>query len=286
MPSSYFDDITFIKGGVIPECRAVIDNSFRDMFNLQFMLSGAMHFGIDGGPRTILERPAVFWHHPRHAYQYGPAHGRHWHHHWVTFRGPRAQRLMEQGFMPQSAAGYLYVHRAREYAETFARLVALVLARDPRQHGEAVLLLEQLLWMVETVGGEEAMESPYYDGIADLAAAMHAAPCREYDFAAAARKLNLSYSHFRRLFRQLQQRSPHDFLLHARMARAAHELEDPARQVKDVAAACGYPDPARFSKLFRKKIGLSPQLYRMAVFRNAGGENNHATRERRENAPE
>jgi AraC-like DNA-binding protein len=99
---------------------------------------------------------------------------------------------------------------------------------------------------------------------------MRAAPCREYDFAAAARQLNLSYSHFRRLFRQQQQRAPHDFLLHARMALAARELEDPARQVKDVAAACGYPDPARFSKLFRAKIGLSPQLYRLAVFRNAG----------------
>jgi len=39
-------------------------------------------------------------------------------------------------------------------------------------------------------------------------------------------------------------------------------LQNTAQQVKEVAAAVGYDDIPQFSKLFKKKIGVSPQHYR------------------------
>jgi AraC-like DNA-binding protein len=77
--------------------------------------------------------------------------------------------------------------------------------------------------------------------------------------------MGLSYSHFRRLFRRFAGCSPHEYLLRCRMRRAARDLRDTGRQVKDVAAEAGYDDPAQFCKLFRKKIGLSPGRFRQGV---------------------
>jgi AraC-like DNA-binding protein len=85
------------------------------------------------------------------------------------------------------------------------------------------------------------------------------------DFESLATNLHLSYSHFRRLFRRHIGKSPHDYLLLCKMQRAARDLQRSGRQVKDVAYEAGYDDPAQFSKLFKKKIGLSPQQFRDAM---------------------
>jgi len=53
---NYFDDLTFINGDIIPDCRAVVDSRFHDTFNLQFILSGRMYLGIGGGEQVVLDK--------------------------------------------------------------------------------------------------------------------------------------------------------------------------------------------------------------------------------------
>lgn len=69
----------------------------------------------------------------------------------------------------------------------------------------------------------------------------------------------------------------HDFLIqHGRalrffpfqMRQAQRMLGDPACSVGEVAAACGYPDPFSFSRVFRQYCGRSPRQYRADI---AGG---------------
>jgi AraC-like DNA-binding protein len=264
---NYFDDIAFINGEEIPECLAVIDTRFDDMYNLQFLLSGKMYLGIDGGERIVLDRPSIFWHHPRHSYQYGPsAPSKSWHHHWVTFRGSRGRRLMEKGFMKLSSRGYVPVARPDEYAFAFRRLITLLKEHDRRRHPEMVIILEQLLSLLAS-GANESNDDQVHGGKMDrLASEIRSKPFVEYDFKRIAGSMGLSYSHFRRLFRGRMRLAPHNFLLNCRMHSAAKSLAEPLRQVKDVALESGFKDPAQFSKLFRKQIGLSPTSYRKTMF--------------------
>ncbi|OGV54263.1 MAG: hypothetical protein A2X45_07775 [Lentisphaerae bacterium GWF2_50_93] len=265
---NYFDDITFINGEDIPACRAVMDNRFHDMFNLQFILDGRMYLGIDGGERVTLDRPAVFWHHPEHSYQYGPsAPAKSWHHHWVTFRGPRGKLIMEQGFMKLSPKGFVYAPRPNIYEDTFNRLLELLQRHDKKNHPDMVLLLEQLLSLLITNKLEGMMDSLHGNSIDKQASRIRAMPFAEYDFDKIARNMGLSYSHFRRLFRMRMQVAPHDFVLGCRMQSAAKSLGDPSKQIKDVAIESGFSDPAQFSKLFRSQIGLSPANYRKTIFK-------------------
>ncbi|OGV39448.1 MAG: hypothetical protein A2X48_23880 [Lentisphaerae bacterium GWF2_49_21] len=268
MIMNYFDDITFISGQNLPECKAVIDGRFQDMFNLQFILSGRMYLGIDGDEKVILDRPAVFWHHPKHSYQYGPASPvKSWHHHWVTFRGPRGKLLMEQGFMKLSPKGFVYVSQPIAYEDTFKRLLELLEKHDNNNHPETVILMEQLLSLLITNKMEEVMDSMHEEAIDRTVSKIRTAPFAEYDFAMISRSMGLSYSHFRRLFRMRMQTAPYDFILNCRMQSAAKSLGDPSKQVKDVAMESGFSDPAQFSKLFRSQIGLSPANYRRTLFK-------------------
>lgn len=268
MIMNYFDDLTFIGGDEMPECRVVIDSRFHDTFNLQFILSGRMYFGIDGGERMTLDRPAVFWHHPKHSYQYGPASpAKSWHHHWVTFRGPRGKLLMEQGFMKLSPKGFAYVSCPNIYADTFRKLLELMEKHDRNNHPEMVITLEQLLSLLICNRTEKMMDSAHGNPIEDLVLKIREAPFSEYSFERLSKSMGLSYSHFRRLFRMRMQMAPYDFVLNCRMRSAARALEDQSKQIKEVAIESGFKDPAQFSKLFRSQIGLSPVNYRKTIFR-------------------
>ena len=257
----YFDDIRFVNSAVMPRCTAVVDARFKDTFSVEFMLAGKMAYGVDGGERVILDQPLAFWHHPRHRYQYGAVDARGWDHHWVQIRGTRARRMIEEALMPLSSDFYVPVPAPHLLAQEFRELVAILEIHEPRRHPEAVARLERIVALIvgsETVpvdGGRR------HAGVEALAATVREHPETTYDFGAEARRLHLSSSHFRRLFRRQIGQAPTEFLLSCRMRKAAYALQKPEAQVKTVASLLGYDDPAQFSKLFKKKIGVAPAHY-------------------------
>ncbi len=258
----YFDDIIFIGWAVMPGCRAVVDRRFTGTWSVEFMLEGRMSLSIDGGPRTVLSEPALFWHSPQHRYRYGAVDERGWDHHWILMKGGRARRLVEEGFAPLAPAGYLPVRDARAVAGVFQLLAQLLDGGGPQNKAEAAALLERLLCMAMAEAHGNSVPSPYHAGLESLARRIRARPDCGYDFRREAMRLGLSYSRFRRLFCERHGRAPYDFLLHARMSKAAEALNDLFRPVKQVASEAGYDDISQFSRLFRKKIGISPRQYR------------------------
>jgi len=159
------------------------------------------------------------------------------------------------------------VPQPRNYATVFRNLLRLLGENDRKNHPEMVILLEQLLSLLITDKLEGMMDSVHGGAIDKLASKVRSDPFSGYDFAAIAKSAGLSYSHFRRLFRERTQLSPHDFVLNCRMQSAAKLLMDPARQIKDVAIESGFNDPTQFSKVFRSQLGLSPANYRRTIFK-------------------
>ncbi len=256
----YFDDLIFVMADHLSRCRAVIDQSFQDFFNLQLCWRGPMIFSVNRGPKTVFQEPTVFWHHPRHSYQYAPAKpGGFWHHYWVTFRGPRGRRIMEDGFLSLDPRGYRTLLEPEAFREVFAELVERVRQHPGQPQPEAALLLEQLLLRA----GKAPQSRPTGENeILRLAEEMRKTPREPRDFAGEARRLGISYGHFRRCFRELVGRAPLEHLLFCRMQQAALALAQGGGRVYEVARRAGYEDPVRFSKLFKRQMGLPPRRFR------------------------
>ncbi len=262
---SYFDDIQFVRADVIPGCTAIVDTRFAGTYSLEFLLDGWMFYGVDGGRQIMIHEPIAFWHHPRHTYQYGALSERGWDHHYVLMKGPRAKRIVEQGLMRLSPAFYLRVPEPRIFAEIFSECVELIVTDDPRRHADAVVLLERLVAMLTNWSRMPTAPDAFQAVVELIAEQVRKDPAIRYDFKEEAAAAGLSYSHFRRIFRNLVGRAPHDYLLACRMQLAARLLRNPALRVKEIAYELGYDDPAQFSKLFKNKVGLSPQQYRDAM---------------------
>ena len=84
----------------------------------------------------------------------------------------------------------------------------------------------------------------------------------DWHFEDEARKLSISYSHFRRLFREVAGCAPNQFLISARLSYAENMLEDGVLPIAEVAHRCGFADEFYFSRLFKKHRMISPSVLR------------------------
>lgn len=73
--------------------------------------------------------------------------------------------------------------------------------------------------------------------------------------------MRISFSHFRRKFRELNGRAPHDHLINCRLKKAMNLLRGGTLSVKEAASDSGFCDYPHFCKLFRKNFGISPGRY-------------------------
>lgn len=75
-------------------------------------------------------------------------------------------------------------------------------------------------------------------------------------------KVNLSRSHFSRLFRKCAQTTAVKYRNLLRLQKAETLLLNSWLSIKQVMAACGYNDRSYFSREFKKRFGVAPSLYR------------------------
>jgi AraC-like DNA-binding protein len=74
----------------------------------------------------------------------------------------------------------------------------------------------------------------------------------------------MSKYHFLRVFRRLTGVTPHQYLISARLRRAALALSSSRRPVIAIALHSGFGDLSTFNKTFRAAFGLTPTQYRAA----------------------
>jgi len=84
----------------------------------------------------------------------------------------------------------------------------------------------------------------------------------DIDLAEAAAQAGLSSFHFLRVFRAVLGVTPHQYLIRARLRRAARLLADPARTITEIALDVGFADLSNFVRTFHRAAGCSPGAFR------------------------
>lgn len=85
------------------------------------------------------------------------------------------------------------------------------------------------------------------------------------DLDRAARRAGLSPFHFLRLFARVLGVTPHQYLMRARLRRAARLLAEDAQPITAIAFDVGFGDLSNFVRSFHRAAGMSPRRFRAAA---------------------
>lgn len=94
---------------------------------------------------------------------------------------------------------------------------------------------------------------------------------REIDLKQLSDQLNMSYSWFRKIFRDYTGCPPAKYALTMRLHRARHMLANTDESIKSIAYALGFKSPEHFYATFRKQTGETPNHYRKSALQNTPG---------------
>ncbi|GAB3100423.1 helix-turn-helix transcriptional regulator [Lysobacter terrae] len=165
--------------------------------------------------------------------------------HWRAGGLPPLPELVVLGELAQAAAdggsdfgvdeaGLLLIARYVALADQRRRPVVPATARDRRR------AVETALWLDDHVH-------------------------EDIDLQATAAQAGLSAWHFLRLFARVVGVTPHQYLLRARLRRAAQLLAGDELPVTDVALEAGFADLSNFVRSFHRVAGLAPRHFRHAA---------------------
>lgn len=260
----YFSDINFVVFGASRKNTTTASERFFDgYYGLQFIRSGEI-FVRCGENEWHDSGPVVFFTSPGRKFTYYTPHGSR-DHLFVCFRGPRVQRYLTSGLLPDISGKKFQITDVENFSSVMEQLLRMLRRRTPMSHGEAVLLLEKA--MLLTANQPPPQKKGVFNRmfIRELAEKISEHPERQWNFQAEAEKFNISEIHFRRLFIQETGISPKNFVIRHRITHAAALLQSTDMRIKEIAFECGFGGEFYFSRQFSRIMKQSPSEFRKKI---------------------
>lgn len=123
----------------------------------------------------------------------------------------------------------------------------LILLLVQTQNVESVLELVSDLYSTRTVSIKNVIELHLYSNL---------------NLEELAKLCNLSLSSFKREFKKVFNDSPANYILNAKLKKAKELLSVSNLPINEIAYETGFNDPLYFTRQFKKKVGVSPSVFR------------------------
>ena len=253
-------EIKFLHWNHVPDCNVWISKYF-DYFVLDFAETGTLELSLDSAPPVQLSGPVAWLTFPGIKFEFGiKEHGSSsWNHRYIAFYGPFADDLLKRKLFPMHYP-IISIHNKARFVQAYDELLNYL--DDPiLGNDRAAVMLEGLLLQLHEQEFEQKRDC-MDSRIKQLIIEIKKLPARKWDFRNEAKKMGLSYSHFRKLFYDGVNQPLNAFLIEERMNYAAKLLRESNLTISEISDQCGYDDIYYFNKSFKKHHNIPPGKFR------------------------
>jgi len=233
-----------------------------DEYQVIYISAGSGWFKSAASGRVRISAGNVMFLFPGVWHSYGPAAATGWNEHWVGFNGAMAQRLVRRRFFTP-ARPVLRAGEENKLLGLFSSLMEATRSNHPALQQIMAGTTECVLALLysaqqSTLAGDD----PGLQVIHQAVARMRESRETVLGMPDLASELNVGYRWFRRAFAHHTGMSPHQYFLEIRLARARDLLAQTSLSIKEIGVRLGFEEPQYFCKLFHKKVGLAPGVWR------------------------
>lgn len=216
----------------------------------------------------VVREGTCFFLFPNVWHRYKPDINTGWEEYWVGFNGTHPDDLMQKDFF---SPRHPFVHTGlnEPLLILFHRLLETAQNALLGYHQIIPGITLEVLGMVYTISlRKRQSEDPDKQLIHKAMFLLRESLEQPVDMQQLIRELPMGYSKFRKLFKQVTGHSPGQYHLILRMNRAKALLQTTELNINEIAWQTGFESEFYFSRLFKKKTGLSPSNYRVSKNRN------------------
>ena len=189
-----------------------------------------------------------------------------WYYCWVTFCGANAPKYMEYAGFTDA----VYVRECHVDATEMLNLIKEILARPHVNRSSEVyrmsLAMRFLSLAIESYEKSSQVDRHKVelttDEYVDYAVKYIRSNYAHIRISDVAKYIGINRTYFSSVFKKKMLMSPQEYLMQVRMGRARELLLHTDLPIYTVAQEVGYEDQLAFSKVFKKKYGLSPEQSR------------------------
>lgn len=204
----------------------------------------------------------VFMVFPGQWHRYRPHHATGWDEYFLGFHGHIVSEVCERPFFRQANCARNIGHNI-DILTDIQEIISLAQHEKPGHQqlisGRVIKILAEIYAADK---GREFSGKNIEKVIRQIRFAIREHYDRRIDFERLAREHNLGYSYFRRMFKRYTGLAPAQYHMQVRLQKSRDLLRSTDLSVKEIAYAVGFESPFHFSKMFRKKSGMSPKDFK------------------------
>lgn len=195
-------------------------------------------------------------------HRYKPDEATGWHEYWVGFSGETVQRIFSAGFFSRKNP-VVRIREEKIMLMTFSQLFQSARENVPALQQVMAGRTSVLLSLVCSSGQPlSAATQGASQMVERVRAMMTAEETRDRLLEGFANELKISYSTFRRTFREHTGMSPHQYRIHLKVSSARELLRSTTLTVKEISYRCGFEDEQYFCRMFKRQTGHTPGQFR------------------------
>ena len=246
-PESYSFD--YQKGRILNE------------FQLVYITKGEGEFASSSQPRTTVGEGNIFLLFPNEWHTYRPFETEGWEVYWVGFRGKNADQLLEHGFFYPSSP-IIRVGYREDLIGLFQQLIGFA---QQEESGFQPLIAGYVAHMLGLIFQKKRAANFINKAIVqkiNKARMIIRERAETINPELLAAELNLSYSWFRRSFKEYTGSSPTQYILLIKSQKAKELLSNTNQTISEISETLNYVSPYYFSVSFKRTTGMTPGEFR------------------------
>lgn len=247
-PQSYFFNPE--KGRILSE------------YQILYISKGEGYFCSDSTKKTKVEKGQIIFLFPGQWHTYCPNVKKGWNEYYIGFEGIYVDNIMSNNFItPENQI--LNIGVSEELVLLFS--MALKVAKEDNKFTQQFLagIVMNIFGMVMYVSQNRAFEDNKSGEIIERAKIIMIENLqKDADIKEIAAKLSVSYSWFRKVFKEYTGFSPNQYFLELKLRRAKELLAESDLSIKEIAYDMNFNSYEYFLSFFKNRVGMTPMEYR------------------------
>lgn len=239
-----------------------------DEYQVIYIPKGEGIFESANCTQTMVKEGTILFLFPGEWHRFKPNEQTGWDEFWVGFKGAIVENLVQQSFLSlQNAMINIGV------SESLILLLTEIIEKTKEEKTGYQPLVSgivlHLLGQIHSMTKQRSFEpGDITESIINKARIIFRTNIdQDIAMEKVAEELNVSYAWFRKAFKTYTGIAPNQYLLQLKIEKAKMLFADQSKSIKEIALSLNFESAFYFSKLFKEKTGVSPEVYRKNMTR-------------------